>query len=339
MATSVAPRGKSITANLGKQSAFATAASSYLTTYLMSHTLELKQPFVDDPQLGLARTNDRDVSDPAPGLPVLQGNVVVPLDLNHIGLALNAMFGAAVDTGSGDPYTHVFTSGAEALPWNTLEVAIKGVNSAIAYLQYIGLVGSKLTVDWSRAAGFAKATLEFMGRQENKLTSSAAGSPPAPYARLPVPEAIATVKFAGVNAAKITRFNATYDNKLSAQDFLGDPYVSGFDLAGESMFSGSLTLRFRDAAGGQTANQLYDLAVSQQGGVGPGIPVEDVSIGFALGSHSLSFDAPRVWFERTGVPIPGPGLIEQTFNFRAAQSVSVPMLTATLVSAVPSYNN
>lgn len=337
MPTTVAPRGKTITALFGKQTVdYATPATVYVPSFILSHTLEEKQPFVDDPVLGLARTNDRDATDPAPGLPVAQGNIVVPVDFNHFPLHLNALFGSAQNSGSSDPYTHVFASGSETLPWLTMELAIKGANAGTIYMQYLGMVASKLTMDWSRAAGFAKATLEYIFRSEAKNGASAAGSPPAPWARQPVPEAIATVLIGGSPAAKITRINATYDNKLSPQDFLGDAHISGLDLAGESTFAGTLGLRFRDAPG-QAATQLYDLAVSQTGGIGAA--VDDVAIQFASGSDRLlQFEAPRVWFERTGPMISGPGLIEQNFAFRTAQSVSAPMLTVTSKSAVASYN-
>src|ERR1700674_2385001 len=100
MPTTVAPRGRSITVNVGKQTVdFKTPATTYLTTFILSHTLEGKQPFVDDPLLGTPRTNDRDAIDPAPGLMALAGPVVVPLDFNHIGLWLDAAFGSATITG------------------------------------------------------------------------------------------------------------------------------------------------------------------------------------------------------------------------------------------------
>jgi hypothetical protein len=47
-------------------------------------------------------------------------------------------------------------------------------------------------------------------------------------------------------------------------------------------------------------------------------------------ARSLSLQAGRVRLEPTGVPVNGPGRIEQNFNFVAAQSGSAAMLTAVL---------
>src|ERR1043166_63974 len=182
MPTTVAPRGKTITALFGKQTVdYATPATVYVPSYILSHTLEEKQPFVADPVLGQPRNNDRDATDPAPGLPVAQGNIVVPVDFNHFPLHLNALFGSAQNSGSSDPYTHVFASGSETLPWLTMEVGLKGAEGGNIFMLYAGLVASKWSMDWARAAGYAKATLEYIFRSETKNAVSAASSVPAPW--------------------------------------------------------------------------------------------------------------------------------------------------------------
>jgi hypothetical protein len=181
MTTAVVPRGKTIDFLAKTQSAFGTLASGNRTkTYILSYSLEEKQPFVNDPVLGLPRTNDRDITPPAPGLITLGGNIVVPLDYNHIGLWLEAAFGAAVDTGSADPYQHVFTSGNEALPYLSAEVEIKA-SGGNAFMDYNSLLVSKWTLEASRAAGEEKMTFEFIGQQEVKNNASQGGTPVAPW--------------------------------------------------------------------------------------------------------------------------------------------------------------
>ena len=117
MATAAVPRGETVDVLIKDQTAFATAAAgNYTKTFIYSHTLEEKGTLDDDPLLGQLRSNDRDQTAPAPNLPSLSGAVVAPLDFNHVGIWLKGAFGSAAVTGASDPYTHVFTSGANVLP-------------------------------------------------------------------------------------------------------------------------------------------------------------------------------------------------------------------------------
>jgi hypothetical protein len=234
------------------------------------------------------------------------------------------MFGAAVDTGDADPYLHVFTSGGEVLPYYALEVAIKNVGGAQKFMQYLGLVGSKMTIEASRAAGYQKVTIDLMGRSELKLDASAGGTPAAAYAREPVAASIPQFKLNGSLAATVTKVSAVYDNKPTAQNFLnGTKFPSGYDLDDESTFTGSFDLRFLDST-------AYDLAVA-------GNAIAGELIFSASGSRSLSLLAPAMRLERSGLPIPGPGGITQSFNFRAEQSSGAAMLTASIKSLVAAY--
>ena len=96
MPTSALPRGKTTTLLLKAESAFGSPPSGGWTqTFAYSHTSDFRTPFEDDPLLGLARQNDRDRTAPAPGLVTFDDSIVVPLDLNHFGVWLHALFGVA----------------------------------------------------------------------------------------------------------------------------------------------------------------------------------------------------------------------------------------------------
>jgi hypothetical protein len=116
---------------------------------------------------------------------------------------------------------------------------------------------------------------------------------------------------------------ATYDNKITPQDYLGNELRSGFDLDSEATFDGSIELRFADAT-------YYDLAVA-------GTAFSGEMLWQKSPARSLSLLAANMRLEPVGIPIEGPGRIQQTFNFRAEQSVTEPMLVATLKSSVESY--
>ena len=78
---------------------------------------------------------------------------------------------------------------------------------------------------------------------------------------------------------------------------------SGFDLDNGATFSGSIDLRF-------TVRPIIDLAVS-------GTPFTGGMLWSRSASRSLSLYAAAMRLEPVGIPIQGPGRIQQTFNFRA----------------------
>jgi hypothetical protein len=269
--------------------------------------------------LGLDRQNNRDSTEPAPGLITLDDSIVVPVDFNHIGVWLYALFGAAVVTGAADPYTHVFSSGLEVLPWRSHEWKL----ASALFEQDVGLVGSKLDIEMSRAGGFQKATVALMGRTQNKITVTGGGTPTAAWAREPCSAASGVFKVAGAAAANIMSVKASYDNKIMPQDYVGSELRSGFDLDNEATFNGSIDLRFTDST-------YYDLAVA-------GTPFTGEMVWTKSASRSLALYAAAMRLEPVGIPIQGPGRIQQSFNFRCEQTSGAAMLVATLKSLVPSY--
>ena len=241
MATSALPRGKVTDFLLKSETTFGTAPSGNWTkTFIYSFTPGFKQPYENDALLGLARHNNRDTTQPAPGLIVNDPGLVVPVDFNHIGVWLYALLGAASVSGVSDPYTHTFNSGLEVLPWRSHE---RKYANALFY-QDLGQVANTLELEMSRAAGFQRATLGFMGQTEAKVTSTGGGTPAAAWAREDCPAALGVFKVNGTAAANIMSVKAKYDNKITPQDYVGNSLRSGFDLDSEATFDGSIDLRF-----------------------------------------------------------------------------------------------
>ncbi|MGE0038068.1 MAG: phage tail tube protein [Xanthobacteraceae bacterium] len=320
MATSALPRGKVTDFLLKSETTFGEAPSGNWTkTFIYSFTPGFRQPYENDALLGLARHNNRDTTQPAPGLIVNDPGLVVPIDFNHIGLWLYALFGAASVSGAGDPYTHSFSSGLEVLPWRSHERKYANV----LFYQDLGQVANTLELEMSRAAGFQRATLGFMGQTEAKVTSTGGGTPAAAWAREDCPAALGVFKVNGTAAANIMSVKAKYDNKITPQDYVGSLLRSGFDLDSEATFDGSIDLRFTDST-------YYDLAIA-------GTAFSGEMLWSKSSDRSLSLLAANMRLEPVGVPIQGPGKIQQTFNFRAEQSDSDAMLVATLKSSVESY--
>jgi hypothetical protein len=327
MPTSAMPRGKTSELLVKAETSYGVAPSgNYTRTLFYSDTAGFKQPFEDDPIIGLARTNNRDTTEPAPGLVVNDPSIVVPVDYNHIGLWLNALFGAAVVTGAGDPYTHVFSSGGEVLPYRSHERKL----ATSLFFQDVGLLGNKLDISIGHEPGYQRATVSFLGANQSKLTSTGGGTPAAMWAREAVAAASGIFKINGAAAANLVKMSASYDNKGVPADYVsGNNLRSGVNLDDEATFMGSMELRFADST-------YYDLAMAS---ITPGgTTFSGEMLWTKSASRSLSILAANMRLEPVGIPISAAGKIQQSFSFRAEQSASAAMVVATLKSLVPSYS-
>lgn len=319
MTTSALPRGKTLEVLVKDQTDFSTAATgNYTRTYIYKQTLSEKRPLEADPLLGTPRQNNRDTTAPAPGLPTHNGQIEAPLCLNHTGLWLKSTFGAPTTTNSSGNYTHTFVSGGEVIPFKTFESKI-GDN----FIQHRGLLVSKLSIDAGRTSGYRMISLDMVGRSEHKLVSSGGGTPASPMALDQVAATVGVFKINGVTVADIMSVSLEYDNKPAPKDYLGDEYISGYDLDEEATLTGNIKLRFRTMA-------LYDLAAANTAFA--------AELLFERGANnSLSFAAPALRMERQGIEISGPGGIEQTFAFQGSQTSGAAMLSVVLKNQIASY--
>lgn len=321
MSTSALPRGKTINVSMKDEVTFGTSpAGNWTSTFIYSHDLEEKKPPEDDPLLGVARNNNRDTTDEAPGLSTMEGTIVAPVDFNHIGLFLKGAFGAAVVTGAEDPYTHVFTSGKEVIPYRSMEVKL----AANLFMLYRGVFMNKLAFELGHAANYERFTASVIGHSELKSGASAAGVPEAAWALERATRTLGVFKMDGVVAGQIMSIKAEYDNKGVPLTYVdGGEYPSGIDLNEEATFTGSIDVRFKDAT-------YYDLAKARAAFQGE-------MLWNLSADRSLSILSPALQLEPAGIKVSGPGGINQTFNFRGKQTADDPMVTATLKSLVAAY--
>jgi hypothetical protein len=320
MPTAPAPRGLLTELLLKDETTYGTAATgNYQKTLVYEDSLVELSPLEDDPVLGTARNNARDMTQPVSGLRQgVTGNLVAPLDLNHSWFWLKGAFGAPVSTGSNPDYQHVFTSGDEVLPHRTIE----GKRKSDVFLQRTGCLVASIAGEMSRRGGFDRMTVDILGRKETNLAATGGGTPPTILDRDPLPAVLPVLKIDGVAVADVISLSWTYNNGATPQDYLGDVagYPTGHDLDAPASFSGTLRARFRSST-------LYDLARA-----GTSFAME--LLWQRAAARSLSIAAPLVRFDPVGLPVTGPGRIEQTFNFRAEQSDTLPMLTITLKNAL-----
>ena len=322
MPTNSNPKGRATNLLVNLQADYDTPATgNYVSTLFYSETLAETEDKQDDSVLGLARVNDRDQTQMAPGLKSLSGGLTVPLDINHIGLWLYALFGAPETTGT-DPYTHVFTSGADQLPYLTIEFEKR---KGAAFFQNVGLVASSLALNMGREGGYRQAELQFVGRNENKLEATAGGTPEAQMARQAVPAMKGLMQLDGVDVAELVGLDLSYANNPSADESInGTDYNSGYDLDETATCSGSVTLRYKDES-------FYDRAVADS--------AHAVDLVYQIGTDaSLTLSMPAVRFARGPIaPISGPGGMQAQLDWSAEQSDTDAMLVATLVNSIADY--
>ena len=100
------------------------------------------------------------------------GDVVVPIDVENLGLWLKAAFGAPVTSGT-TPKTHTFQSGNWTLPSVAIETAMPEVPR---YAMYTGCVCDQLSWQMARS-GLLTATARLVAQGESVAAATAAGTP------------------------------------------------------------------------------------------------------------------------------------------------------------------
>ena len=295
------------------------AAPGYRYAFYYSAGLRETRPLENDPVIGSGYNNFRDATPPAPSLSEHNGSLVVPLCLNGIGDWLKLLFAAPATTGSTN-FTHVFNSGAQVIPTRTIEV------NPVAgdFRQNVGVAARNFKIDESAANGFQRVSMDLLGYGENLLGTTGAGTPSAARAYDPVKATGGAVLLGGVQIGVLLSANVTYETGLVQDRYVDATGKFGAAVLGEQTnLTGELRVRY--------TGQTYDaLAVADT----------DQSLEFRFvksANNSLSLLAPAARLSRSGASIDGPGGVEQTIQFRCAQTAGAAMLTATLKNQVATY--
>lgn len=317
--------GRGITALYQIQSAFATfpGGGDWIPLSAYEHSDGETRGREVDPLLGRGFFNKRDPVSSAPVLPQGGGQKQVPVCMREIGYWLCATFGAPVTTGV-NPYTHVWESGKDVI--QSLAQSKKLTNAL--WRRSRGLMVNTLAFNLAKESGYPRATLGMMLRDEVKSLAEVTGSILPAMTLL---RATAATPFVMRNAvaAPVTAFTFNYSNQLERFDPLnGTEYPDALD-PGDSLVSGSFTVRYEDA----TYDDLADAGTAQPwsfgwllpNGLGVGVP------------SSINFDLNGVLFDRAPLPITGPGRLLATYSFQCEQSAIDPAVTVTVINDVEGY--
>jgi hypothetical protein len=295
------------------------ATTGYRYAFYYAASLRETKPIEADPVIGAGYHNFRDATPPAPSQSEHGGQVTVPVCLNQIGDWLRMIFGAPATSGSVN-FTHVFSSGALILPTSTIEMN----PIASDFRQHVGLAARSLRLDLAGGNGFQRAEIDMLGFGETLLGSSAAGTPTAARAYDPIKATGAAVFLGGTQIGVLLSASINYETGL-----MQDRYIDATDkfgaaiLAEQAQLSGELRVRYTgptfDAAAVAETDQALEIRM-----------IRTVN-------NSLVLAAPAVRLGRAGVPISGPGGIEQSIPFRAAQTSGAAMFSATLKNQIATY--
>ena len=288
-------------------------ASGYTRMPFATATLAAGQPLLASELLGFGR-------DPvAPVLDVItaDGDVVIPVDEHAIGMWLKAAFGAPTTTGE-DPYTHEFASGAWELPSMTIEV---GMPEVPHFARYPGCMVDQFSWTMQRG-GLLTATARVIAQGEDVFAASQAGSLTGVYERR-FGHFNGSIKREGVALANLVSAEVAYQNNLDRVETIrGDGKIDGADPSMAAL-SGRIDVRFADTT-------LIDQAVA-----GESCAME---FGWTSASGaSLTFEVPAVYLPRPRKELQGPGGVQCTFEWQAAQSPGEPMCRVRLVNDREAY--
>lgn len=283
---------------------------------LITHGLGEERPLLADDTLG----SGREVQDPTQDVATNTGDLVVPVDVRNFGRWLRLFFGDPVTTsGDDDTYSHVFTSGGASLPSASMEF---GQPEVPAYSTQYGARGDKLKIGLARSGKLnATCSLICIGESDIAATSAAGASPTASLPLLRFPQATGSIKKDGVQLGSVVAADFTYSNELDPVETIKEDGRIEDSDAGESLFTGTVTVLFKDTALVGLARANTPLALE---------------FGWKVGDYSLVFTAPRIFLPPVKRPISGPKGIQQQFNFQGS-GASGHILTATLVNDVAAY--
>lgn len=327
LGTTQFPLGTSSRLRIAQQSTLTAAASSgFFDMNYQSAPFTKTRPLEDDPILGPNVNNAIDDRAPGPGLIGVSGSIGATLELQQIGLLLQAAFGTDTKGGSNPNYTHAFSSGQRQLPVFTLEM----MRDTGLYDQVIGAYLKTLEFN-IRAGdrGWSKVQSTWGGVDVvESQASSIAGTPTSLALADQLPAWAGSVSIGG------TGVGALMDSKLTVTNSFDEDRYAG------SAALGAVALKQQSAMLEATVRYTTD-TLRAQGVVGSGnyLPTAAaVVLSWSNGANkSLTITAANARFEPISAPIENDGSIQLKLKARFEQSSSAAMLAIALANQTATY--
>ncbi len=203
-----------------------------------STTLGAEQPLLGNDLLGFGRDPLAPIKDAV----TVDGDVVMPIDVESLGIWLKAAFGDPITTGIG-PYTHEFRSGGWSLPSLSIETAMPEVPR---YAMYSGCLLDQLSWQVQRS-GLLTATAKLVAQGETVGMATSAGTP-AELGLQRFGHFNGAVSRNGAALGNLVSAEVTYANNLDRIETIrADGKIEGADPSIAAL-TGRIEVRFADSS-------------------------------------------------------------------------------------------
>lgn len=292
------------------------------------HTIRRGDPatpdLVDDPVLGGAYDNNRDPIAPQLGMQKGDTQRTVPLALDEVGMWFSGCFGFPTTTGTAGAYTHVFKSGAESLPYLTVQDLL----AASQLRLHRGVVTDGFSIQGTKENAYPQLVLDLLMRDAAKAADWLAGDDAAAFSFQRPPSWGCSVLWNDSQIGEATTTNLNYKNNCERfMGLNGDEFPISIDPKLASV-GGSLGMRLND--------DTYH-ALARAGGAAGKLSLV-WKLPSAPTTRSCQVDYNAVRLSASGQPVEGAGEMMSQFNVRGEQGTSGnPAVTVTLKNNVAAY--
>jgi hypothetical protein len=278
----------------------------------------------DDPVLGLDSDNNRDPIAPLVGMQKGDAQRTVPLALAEVGMWLSACFGYPTTTGEADPYTHVFKSGAEALPYLTVQDML----ASAQFRYHRGVIVDGFSIQATKENAYPQMVLDLLMRDAAFGTDWLDGDDAAAFSFQRPTAWTANVLWADTAIGVASTCTLNYKNNADRSLLLsGDEFPVSIDPMLATV-GGSFKLR-------TTSDTYHTLA--KNGGAAAKLSLV-WKLASAPTTRSIQVDFNLVRLTSSGQPVEGAGELTADFTIRGEQGASgTPAVTVTLKNDVDTY--
>jgi hypothetical protein len=295
-----------------------TPASGFIQMPFLGGALGEEIALIEDDTLGLGRDPQaptQDVNDDS-------GDMTLPVDVAGLGYWLTLLLGTPTTTGASAPYTHVWTSGAAALPSASIEMGWPGVPR---FDMHYGVKAGTFALDARRGRGQnLSCTVGLMGKGMAPATSTQSGTP-TEHAYERFEHGHCAIQRDASALAGILSCGVNFTNNLEPLEAItADGEVPSI-TEGMTGATGTLVQRFANTT----------LLTQAAGGGSCALKIEYT----IAAAKKLTIDLPRVFLGQPKILTNTQSGIDVSYPWMAAQQADGdPMMTVTLINAIASYN-
>lgn len=301
------------------ESVYGTAPSSgFLQLPFASCSIDSEQALIESDLVGTGRGADT----PSRDAINVNGDVVIPAQVESLGFWLHALLGDATDDDQTSHQEHEFEASGTTLPSLSLEVAHSEVPN---FRMATGVVANSLSWTMNRT-GLVSPTISLIGQAVAEATTSQAGTTSI-IAGNRFGTFQGSIELNGSAIGYVESAEFTYSNGLEAVEVIrSGGVIDGVD-PGRATMSGTLTTRFQDMA-------LMNAATSDT----------DVALSFVYeidADEKLTISVPKVRLPKARRSVEGPGGVRVTFDWQAYEaktSGAAKLATFTLLNSTSSHN-